>query len=127
MDAFANEGIIDGDGDGQQQPRRRLYFKCENLQKSGAFKARGACNAVFSLSDDDAARGVSTHSSGNHAQALALAARLRGIPAYIVMPRNAPAIKRRAVEGYGALITESDNTPAAREETAAKVRVHAAL
>ena len=79
-----------------------LFFKSENFQKVGAFKMRGATNAVLSLNDDEAARGVATHSSGNHAQALALAARLRGIPAFIVMPSNAPAVKRTAVEGYGA-------------------------
>ncbi len=79
-----------------------LFFKCENLQKVGAFKARGACNAVFMLSDDVAARGVVTHSSGNHAQALAYAARLRGIPCTIVMPENAPLVKRAAVADYGA-------------------------
>src|SRR5271163_1381453 len=71
----------------------RLYFKCENLQKVGAFKARGATNAVFMLTDAEAAKGVVTHSSGNHAAALARAARLRGVPAYIVMPRNAPLAK----------------------------------
>ena len=71
----------------------QVFMKCENLQKVGAFKFRGACNAVFSLTDAQAARGVATHSSGNHAQALALAAAMRGIPAYIVMPRNAPAVK----------------------------------
>src|SRR5438477_9089749 len=80
---------------------RRLYFKCENLQKAGAFKARGATNAVYSLSEQDAARGVVTHSSGNHAAALARAAKLRGVPAYIVMPGNAPAAKRAAVQRYG--------------------------
>jgi threonine dehydratase len=94
-----------------------LYFKCENLQKVGAFKFRGACNAVFSLSDEAAAHGVATHSSGNHAQALALAARLRGIPAHIVMPENAPAIKKRAVQGYGATITYCRPTLEAREST----------
>src|SRR5690242_15687196 len=76
---------------------RSLFLKCENFQKVGAFKFRGAANAVGKLPDAVAARGVVTHSSGNHAQALALAARLRGIPAHIVMPRNAPAVKRRAV------------------------------
>ncbi len=81
-----------------------VFFKCENLQKVGAFKFRGACNAVMSLSDDEASRGVVTHSSGNHAQAVALAARLRGIDATIVMHNNAPAVKRRAVEDYGARI-----------------------
>ncbi len=99
----------------------RLYFKCENLQKVGAFKMRGATNAVFSLDDAQAARGVATHSSGNHAQALALAARLRGIPAYVVMPTSAPAIKRRAVEGYGAEVIPCEPTLAARESTLEQV------
>jgi len=76
-----------------------LFFKCENLQKVGAFKFRGACNSVFSLSNEEAKNGVCTHSSGNHAAALALAARMRGIPAYIVMPENAPEIKKVAVAG----------------------------
>jgi len=74
----------------------RVLFKCENLQKVGAFKMRGATNAVFSLADEEAARGVATHSSGNHAQALALAARQRGVPAHVVMPTSAPAVKRAA-------------------------------
>jgi threonine dehydratase len=99
----------------------RLFLKCENLQKVGAFKFRGACNAVFSLNEAQAARGVATHSSGNHAQALALAARLRGIPAYIVMPRNAPAVKQSAVTGYGGIITLCEPTLAARESTLAQV------
>ncbi len=98
-----------------------VYFKCENLQKVGAFKFRGACNAVFSLSDQEAARGVVTHSSGNHAAALALAAKKRGIPAYIVMPRTAPAIKKTAVEGYGGRITLCEPTQAAREAAAAEL------
>jgi threonine dehydratase len=98
---------------------RRIYFKCENLQKVGAFKYRGATNAVRKLTDAEAARGVVTHSSGNHAQALALAARVRGIPAYIVMPKTAPAVKKAAVEGYGGIITLCEPTLAAREETAA--------
>ena len=80
---------------------RRLFFKCENFQRVGAFKFRGACNAVMKLPDDQAARGVVTHSSGNHAQAIALACRLRGIEAHIVMPNNAMAVKREAVAGYG--------------------------
>jgi threonine dehydratase len=100
---------------------RRVYFKCENLQKVGAFKYRGAANAVMKLSDAAAARGVVTHSSGNHAQALALAARVRGIPAYIVMPRTAPAVKKAAVEGYGGIVTLCEPTLAAREEAAAKL------
>jgi threonine dehydratase len=99
----------------------QLFLKCENLQKVGAFKFRGACNAVFSLSAEQAARGVATHSSGNHAQALALAARLRGIPAYIVMPSNAPAVKQAAVAGYGGVITLCEPTLAARESTLAQV------
>jgi len=102
----------------------RVYLKCENLQRVGAFKFRGACNSVLSLSDAEAARGVVAHSSGNHAQALALAARLRGIPAHIVMPENAPAVKKAAVAGYGARITFCAPTLEARE--AAQERVVAA-
>ena len=100
---------------------RSLLFKCEHLQRVGAFKFRGASNAVLQLSTEEAARGVVTHSSGNHAQALALAARLAGIPAHIVMPRGAPAVKRAAVEGYGARVIECEPTLAARESTAAAV------
>lgn len=100
---------------------RRLFFKCENFQRVGAFKFRGACNAVMKLSDEEASRGVVTHSSGNHAQAVALAAKLRGIPAHIVMPSNAPSIKRQAVAGYGARIITCEPTSAAREATAADV------
>lgn len=98
-----------------------MFLKCENLQRVGAFKFRGACNAVFSLSVEEAKRGVATHSSGNHAQALALAARLRGIPAYIVMPRTAPAVKTAAVRGYGGQITYCEPTLEARETTLAEV------
>ncbi|MGD9854785.1 MAG: pyridoxal-phosphate dependent enzyme [Planctomycetaceae bacterium] len=97
------------------------FFKCENLQRTGAFKFRGACNAVMSLSDEEARRGVVTHSSGNHGAALAEAARLRGIPAYVVMPSNAPPVKRAAVEEYGASVTECVPTLTAREETAARI------
>ncbi len=100
----------------------RLYFKCEHLQKVGAFKARGATNAVFSLGEDEASRGVATHSSGNHAAALARAASLRGIPAHIVMPATAPPVKRAAVAGYGAMITECEPTLEARETTLAEVQ-----
>ncbi len=100
---------------------KALFLKCENLQKVGAFKFRGACNAVAQLDPDKAARGVVTHSSGNHAQALALAARLRNIPAYIVMPRTAPAVKRRAVEGYGGKVFPCEPNLAARESEAAKL------
>jgi len=99
----------------------RLFFKCENFQKVGAFKSRGAVNAVFSLSDDEAAMGVATHSSGNHAQALARAARLRGVKAYIVMPENAPQVKVDAVNGYGAEITFCEPTLLARETTLKQV------
>jgi threonine dehydratase len=98
-----------------------LFFKCENFQKVGAFKFRGACNAVFSLSDDDAQKGVATHSSGNHAAALALAARMRGICAHIVMPDNSPEIKKKAVAGYGAKITFCQPTLQARESTLAQI------
>lgn len=98
-----------------------LFFKCENFQKVGAFKFRGACNSVFSLTPEEAKNGVCTHSSGNHAAALALAARMRGIPAYIVMPENAPEIKKVAVAGYGAKITFCEPTLAARESTLKQV------
>lgn len=100
---------------------RKLFFKCEQFQKVGAFKFRGACNAVMKLTDDEAACGVATHSSGNHAQALALAAKLRGIAAYIVMPSNASAVKRRAVVGYGAKVIDCEPTLAARETTLAQI------
>jgi threonine dehydratase len=100
---------------------RSLFFKCEHLQKAGAFKFRGACNAVRKLEPDRAARGVVTHSSGNHAQALALAAQLRGMPAHVVMPRTASPVKRRAVEGYGGQVVVCEPTLAAREATAERV------
>jgi threonine dehydratase len=100
---------------------KHLYFKCENLQKVGAFKARGATNAVLLLTDAEALRGVVTHSSGNHAAALARAAKLRGIPAYIVMPSNAPAAKQAAVRRYGGEIVLCEPTLAARESTARQV------
>ncbi len=99
----------------------RVFFKCENFQKVGAFKFRGACNAVFSLSDQEAAKGVATHSSGNHAQALALAARMRGIPAYIVMPRTAPSVKKAGVLGYGGQVSLCEPTLEARQATLAEV------
>ena len=94
-----------------------LHFKCENLQKVGAFKARGATNAVLSLNDEAAGRGVATHSSGNHAAALAFAAGIRGVPANVVMPSSAPPVKKAAVSAYGALITECEPTLEARETT----------
>lgn len=105
---LANESL-------NQRVGAQVFLKCENLQKVGAFKFRGACNAVFSLTDDEAARGVATHSSGNHAQAVALAARMRGVPAYIVMPENAPQVKKDAVAGYGGKITYCEPTLPARE------------
>lgn len=98
-----------------------LRFKCENLQRAGAFKARGATNAVFALDEDDAACGVCTHSSGNHGQALALAAQLRGIRSFVVMPADAPAVKKAAVLGYGAEVIECAPTLAARETTLAEI------
>ncbi|MFA6128726.1 MAG: pyridoxal-phosphate dependent enzyme [Bacteroidales bacterium] len=99
-----------------------FFFKCENFQKVGAFKFRGATNAVLSLSPDELRKGVGTHSSGNHAAALALAARNAGVPAYIVMPRTAPEIKKIAVAGYGGIITYCEPTLEARETTMAKVQ-----
>ncbi|WKZ38884.1 MAG: pyridoxal-phosphate dependent enzyme [Anaerolineales bacterium] len=105
-----------------QQVDAQVFMKCENLQKVGAFKFRGATNAVFALTDEEAARGVVTHSSGNHAAALALAARNRGIPAYIVMPGNAPQVKKEAVAGYGGQITFCEPTLQARESTMEEIR-----
>lgn len=101
----------------------QVYLKCENMQKVGAFKFRGASNAVWSIMDEMATRGVCTHSSGNHAQALALAARMRGIPAYIVMPDNAPTVKKDAVAGYGGQITFCEPTLAAREITLERIKL----
>lgn len=98
-----------------------LFFKCENLQKSGSFKARGACNAVFDLDEETARRGVATHSSGNHGQALAYAAARRGIAATIVMPNNAPDAKRQAVEAYGGKVVTCEPGTAAREAMLARV------
>lgn len=98
-----------------------VYFKCENLQKIGAFKARGGLNAVLSLSEAQRAKGVVTHSSGNHAQAMTMAAKTCGIPAYIVMPNTAPDVKKKAVAGYGAEITFCEPNQAAREAAANKI------
>lgn len=98
-----------------------LYFKCENMQKIGAFKARGALNAVLSLAPEQLRNGVATHSSGNHAQAIAFAAKKVGAKAYIVMPDNSPTVKIRAVEGYGAAITFCKNTPEERERTVQEI------
>ncbi|MBA0806173.1 hypothetical protein Gohar_005638 [Gossypium harknessii] len=101
---------------------RRLFFKCECFQKGGAFKFRGACNAIFSLDDQQAAKGVVTHSSGNHAAALALAAKLRGITSYIVIPKNALQCKVQNVVRYGGQVIWSETTIKSREETATKVQ-----
>lgn len=101
---------------------KSLFFKCEQWQKVGAFKFRGACNAIRKLTPETAARGVVTHSSGNHAQALALAARMRGIPAHVVMPRTAPKVKRQAVEDYGARVYPCEPTLTARETMTAEVQ-----
>lgn len=106
-----------------QKVGAQVFLKCENFQKVGAFKFRGACNAVYSLTDEEAARGVCAHSSGNHAQALALAAQMRGIPAYIVMPNNAPTVKKNAVAGYGGLITFCEPTLQARENALDGIRL----
>lgn len=99
----------------------RLFFKCENLQKTGSFKIRGATNAVFSLTEQEARNGVVAPSSGNHAAALAQAARWRGIPAYIVMPSNSSVAKMRAVQSYGGKITECEPNLASRESVTAEI------
>jgi threonine dehydratase len=101
--------------------RACLFFKCENFQKVGAFKARGATNAVFALDDEAARRGVATHSSGNHGAAVARAAKLRGVPAHIVMPSNSAKVKIRAVESYGAHVVFCEPTEEARETTCAEL------
>lgn len=98
-----------------------VFFKCENFQKVGAFKARGAMNAALSLSPEQLSKGLATHSSGNHAQALARAAKILGVKSYIVMPRTAPDIKKRGVKGYGGEIFECEPTLQAREATLAEV------
>jgi threonine dehydratase len=100
----------------------QLFFKCENYQKAGAFKVRGASNAVFGLTDADAAKGVATHSSGNHALSLSYAAGRRGIPCHVVMPRTAPQAKKDAVRGYGGVITECEPSTSSREEVFAEVQ-----
>jgi threonine dehydratase len=100
----------------------KLFFKCENFQKTGSFKIRGASNAILSLDQEQAARGVVTQSSGNHAAAVACAAAWRNIPAWIVMPKNAPEVKRRAVESYGGKITYCEPTVSSRAETAARLQ-----
>ena len=104
-----------------QQTGAELYFKCENFQKIGAFKARGGMNAVLSLSDAERAKGLTTHSSGNHAQAMAWAAKTTGSEAFIVMPSNAPKVKIEAVKGYGAKVILCEPTLQAREDTVQEV------
>ena len=99
-----------------------IYFKCENFQRMGAFKMRGAVNAILQLSEAQRRAGVVTHSSGNFAQALSLAAKNLGVKAYIVMPKNAPQVKKEAVKGYGGIITESESTPIAREQEAERIQ-----
>ncbi|MGY9046954.1 serine/threonine dehydratase [Puniceibacterium antarcticum] len=98
-----------------------LFFKCENFQKAGAFKVRGASNAVFGLPEDMAAKGVATHSSGNHALSLSYAAGRRGIPCHVVMPRTAPQAKKDAVRGYGGIITECEPSTTSREAVFAEI------
>ena len=98
-----------------------LFFKCENFQKAGVFKARGASNAVFGLSQDQAAKGVATHSSGNHGLSLSYAAGRRGIKATVVMPRTAPEAKKAAVRGYGAEVVECEPSTSSREAVFAEV------
>ena len=99
-----------------------IFFKCENFQKAGAFKVRGASNAVFGLSEENAKKGVATHSSGNHALSLSYAAGRRGIPCHVVMPRTAPAAKKAAVRGYGGIITECEPSTTSREAVFADVQ-----
>lgn len=99
----------------------QVFFKCENFQKVGAFKARGAMNAALSLSTEQLKKGIATHSSGNHAQAIARAGKILGVKSYIVMPRTAPEIKKRGVRGYGGEIFECEPTLQARESTLAEV------
>jgi threonine dehydratase len=100
----------------------RLFFKCENLQKTGSFKIRGASNAILSLSNEQASRGIVTQSSGNHGAAVACAAAWRGVPAYIVMPKNAPQVKIQAIEAYGGKVTFCEPRVSSRNETCDRVQ-----
>jgi threonine dehydratase len=100
----------------------RVFFKCENLQKTGSFKIRGASNAIFSLSEQEIAHGIVTQSSGNHGAAVACAAALRGVPTWIVMPQNAPVVKRLAIEGYGGRVTLCEPTMTARNEASNRIQ-----
>ena len=119
---FARVTPVLGDGVLDELAGARLHFKCEHLQVGGAFKFRGACNAVWSLPDEEAAHGVVTHSSGNHGAALALAARTRGIPAHVVVPKGAVRVKLANIEAAGATLHHCAPTLAAREETAERIR-----
>jgi threonine dehydratase len=100
----------------------QVFFKCENLQKTGSFKIRGATNAIFSLRDQEIAHGIVTQSSGNHGAAVACAAAWRGVPAWIVMPKNAPAVKRLAIEGYGGRVTLCEPTMTARKQASDRIQ-----
>lgn len=100
----------------------QVFFKCENFQKMGAFKMRGAVNKILSLSEEDRSKGVVTHSSGNFGQAVALSAKLLGVTAYIVMPENAPSVKKSAVKGYGGIVTECESTIVAREQETLRIQ-----
>jgi len=104
------------------QTGARLFFKCDNFQKTGSFKIRGATNAIFSLTDQEAARGIVTQSSGNHGAAVACAAAWRGVPAWVVMPKNAPSVKVRAVEAYGGKVTFCEPRVSSRNEVCARVQ-----
>src|SRR5215475_745562 len=101
----------------------RVFFKCENLQKTGSFKIRGASNAIFSLTDDEARHGIVTQSSGNHGAAVACAAAWRGVPAWIVMPKNSSAVKRQAIEGYGGRVELCEPTMTSRNETCNRILI----
>src|SRR5579863_5142364 len=100
----------------------QIFFKCENLQKTGSFKIRGAANAIFSLSDEEAARGIVTPSSGNHGAAVACAAAWRGVPAWIVMPKNSSVVKIKAIEAYGGKIVFCEPKVSARQEVCDRVQ-----
>lgn len=118
---FANQTPVLTSSYLNKQAKAELYFKCENFQKIGAFKFRGACNAIFSLPREDGEKGVITHSSGNHAQAVALASKINGYTATIVMPENAPTVKVNAVKGYGANVVFCKPTIQDRQKTADRI------
>jgi len=122
IDPYIIKTPVHTSGTIDKQAGKQVFFKCEIFQKVGAFKFRGSCNAVFKLPEDVAIKGVVTHSSGNHAQALSLAAKMRGIQAHIVMPKTAPAVKKIATEGYGAIVVPCEPNQQARESTCEKIR-----